>query len=100
MAGQPGRLRPPDNRKRAMIDLLGSIGLRRGLLLAAGCLAAAIAFGLALPHAAAAQALSHAQRQALNGELATQFGYYLGAAEDRHAAGKTYCDLSQRFANT
>src|SRR5260370_12323546 len=96
MAGQPGRLRPPDNRKRAMIDLLGSIGLRRGLLLAAGCLAAAIAFGLALPHAAAAQALSHAQLQALNDKLSTEFGYYLGAEEERHADGKSYADLSQR----
>jgi hypothetical protein len=80
-----------------MIDLLGSIGLRRGLLLAAGCLAAAIAFGLALPHAAAAQALSHAQLQALNDKLSTEFGYYLGAEEERHADGKSYVDLSQRF---
>ena len=46
---------------------------------------------------AAAQALSHAQLQALNDKLSTEFGYYLGAEEERHADGKSYIDLSQRF---
>jgi hypothetical protein len=80
-----------------LIGLIGWTGSTRGLLLAAGYLAAAIALGLALPHAAAAQALSHAQFQALNDKLSTEFGYYLGAEEERHADGKPYIDLSQRF---
>ena len=93
-----------------MIGLIGSTGLmgstigfvrsidsRRGLLLAAGYLVAAIVLGLALPHAAAAQALSQAQLQALNDKLSTEFGYYLGAEEERHSDGKPYVDLSQRF---
>jgi hypothetical protein len=69
---------------------------RRGLW-AAGCLAAAIALGLARPSAAPAQALSPAQLQTLNDKLSTEFGYYLGAEEERHADGKSYIDLSQRF---
>jgi hypothetical protein len=71
---------------------------RRGRRLrAAGCLVAAIALGLALAHRAAAQALSHAQLQSLNDKLSTEFGYYLGAEEEKHADGKPYIDLSQRF---
>ena len=76
---------------------IGSTGSTRGVLLAAGYLAAAIVLGLALPRGAAAQALSHAQLQALNDKLSTEFGYYLGAEEERHADGKSYIDLSQRF---
>jgi hypothetical protein len=68
----------------------------RGPLLA-GCLAAMIALGLALPHATAAQSLTQAQLQALNDKLSTEFGYYLGAEEERHADGKSYIDLGQRF---
>jgi len=68
----------------------------RGLL-TAGCLAAMIAFGMAFPHAAGAQTLSQAQVQALNDKLSTEFGYYLGAEEERHADGKSYIDLGQRF---
>src|SRR5271156_6519330 len=90
MAGQPGRFRAPDNRKRTMSDW------RRDLL-AAGCLAAVIAFGLAFPPGAGAQALSQTQLQALNDKLSTEFGYYLGAEEERHADGKSYIDLGQRF---
>lgn len=70
---------------------------RRGLLLAAGCLAAAIALGRAFVQGAAAQALSRAQLQALNDKLSTEFGYYLGAEEEKHADGKSYIDLGQRF---
>jgi hypothetical protein len=66
-------------------------------LLAAGWLAAAIAFGLAAPSAAGAQALSQAQLQALNDKLSTAVGYYLGAEEEKHADGKPYIDLGQRF---
>jgi hypothetical protein len=76
---------------------IGSTGSTRGVLLAAGYLAAAIVLGFALPRGAAAQALSHAQLQALNDKLSTEFGYYLGAEEERHADGKSYIDLSQRF---
>lgn len=72
-------------------------GSRRGLLLATGCLAAVFALGLALPHGAGAQALSQAQLQALNDKLSTEFGYYLGAEEEKHADGKPYIDLGQRF---
>ena len=70
---------------------------RRGLSLAAGCLAAAIALGLAFVQSASAQALSHAQLQALNDKLSTEFGYFLGAEEEKHADGKPYIDLGQRF---
>jgi len=73
------------------------MGSRRGLLLAAGFVITAVALSLALPHAASAQALSKAQIQALNDKLSTEFGYYLGAEEERHADGKSYIDLSQRF---
>ena len=66
-------------------------------LKAAGCLLGAIALGLALAHRAAAQALSHLQLQVLNDKLSTEFGYYLGAEEEKHADGKPYIDLSQRF---
>lgn len=66
-------------------------------LLAAGCLAAVIALGLAFAPGAGAQALSQAQLQALNDKLSTEFGYYLGAEEERHADGKSYIDLGQRF---
>lgn len=69
---------------------------RRGLT-AAVFLAAAIALGLTCPHAASAQALSQAQLQALNDKLSTEFGYYLGAEEEKHADGKPYIDLGQRF---
>lgn len=72
-------------------------GSRRGLLLAAGRLAAAIALNLASPLAAGAQALSQAQLHALNDKLSTEFGYYLGAEEEKHADGKSYIDLGQRF---
>lgn len=72
------------------------IGSRRALW-AAGCLAAAIALGLARPPAARAQALSQAQLKALNDKLSTEFGYYLGAEEEKHADGKPYVDLGQRF---
>jgi len=68
----------------------------RGLL-AAGWLMAAVVFGLAFPYAAGAQALSLAQLQALNDKLSTEFGYYLGAEEEKHADGKPYVDLGQRF---
>ena len=80
-----------------MTVLRGSIGSRRGCAAAAGALAVAIALGLAAPRGAAAQALSHAQLQALNDKLSTEFGYYLGAEEERHADGKSYVDLGQRF---
>jgi len=70
-------------------------GRRR--LRTAGCLAGAIALGCALAHRAGAQALSHAQLQSLNDKLSTEFGYYLGAEEEKHADGKPYIDLSQRF---
>jgi hypothetical protein len=70
---------------------------RRGPSLAAGCVAAAIAIGLALARGAAAQMLSQAQLQALNDKLSTEFGYYLGAEEEKHADGKPYIDLGQRF---
>jgi hypothetical protein len=73
------------------------MGSRRGLLLAVGFVIIAVALSLALPHAASAQALSKAQLQALNDKLSTEFGYYLGAEEERHADGKSYIDLSQRF---
>jgi hypothetical protein len=73
------------------------IDLRRGLMLAAGCLAAAIALSLARPRAAGAQTLSQAQLHALNDKLSTEFGYYLGAEEEKHADGKSYIDLGQRF---
>jgi hypothetical protein len=76
---------------------IGSTGSPRGVLLAAGYLAAAIVLGFALPRGAAGQPLSHAQLQALNDKLSTEFGYYLGAEEERHADGKSYIDLSQRF---
>jgi hypothetical protein len=66
-------------------------------LLAAGWLAAAVAFGLAFAHAAGAQAISQAQLQALNDKLSTAVGYYLGAEEEKHADGKPYIDLGQRF---
>lgn len=65
--------------------------------LAAGCLAMAISFGLAFPHAARAAALSQAQLQALNDKLSNEVGYYLGAEEEKHADGKPYIDLGQRF---
>jgi hypothetical protein len=80
-----------------LIGLIGWTGSTRGLLLAAGCLAAMIVFGLAMPRGIAAQTLSHAQLQTLNDKLSTEFGYYLGAEEERHADGKSYIDLSQRF---
>jgi len=71
---------------------------RRGRRLrAAGCLVGAMALGLALAHRAAAQALNHSQLQSLNDKLSTEFGYYLGAEEEKHADGKPYIDLSQRF---
>ena len=71
---------------------------RRGRRLkAAGCVVGAIALGLAFAHRAAAQALGHAQLQSLNDKLSTEFGYYLGAEEEKHADGKPYVDLSQRF---
>ena len=73
------------------------IDSRRGLMLAAGCLAAAIALSLVRPRAAGAQALSQAQLHALNDKLSTEFGYYLGAEEEKHADGKSYIDLGQRF---
>jgi hypothetical protein len=76
---------------------IGSIALRRSLVLAVGCVAGAIALGLAMPREAASQTLSHAQLQSLNDKLSTEFGYYLGAEEERHADGKSYIDLSQRF---
>ena len=63
----------------------------------AGCLAAAIALGLAFPRATRAQSLSQAQLKALNDKLSTEFGYYLGAEEEKHADGKPYVDLGQRF---
>lgn len=66
-------------------------------LLAAGCLAAAVAFGVAFPSAAGAQALSQAQLQTLNDKLSTAVSYYLGAEEEKHADGKPYIDLGQRF---
>lgn len=77
--------------------MIGSrIGWRRGLA-AARCIAAALALALALPRAARAQALSHTQLQALNDKLSTEFGYYLGAEEEKHSDGKPYIDLGQRF---
>src|ERR1700677_3948113 len=90
MAGQPGRLRAPDNRKRTM-------SVSRRDLLAAACLAAVIGCGLVFSPAARAQALSQAQLQALHDQLSTEFGFYLGAEEERHADGKSYIDLGQRF---
>ncbi|MGH7913525.1 MAG: hypothetical protein ACREPW_02590 [Candidatus Binataceae bacterium] len=65
--------------------------------LAAGCLAVAISSGLAFPHAASAAALSQAQFQALNDKLSNEVSYYLGAEEEKHADGKPYIDLGQRF---
>jgi hypothetical protein len=71
---------------------------RRGRRLrAAGYFFGAMALGLALVHRASAQALTHAQLQSLNDKLSTEFGYYLGAEEEKHADGKPYVDLSQRF---
>ncbi len=78
-------------------SMIGSIDLRRTLSLAAGCFVAAIALGLAFSHRAEAQALSQAQLQALNDKLSTEFSFYLGAEEERHADGKSYIDLGQRF---
>jgi hypothetical protein len=72
-------------------------GSRCGLRSAVRCLAAAIALSFALPHAGRAQAISHAQLQALNDKLSTEFGFYLGAEEEKHADGKPYVDLGQRF---
>jgi hypothetical protein len=72
------------------------MGRRHGLW-AAGCLAAAIALGLALPRAARAQGLSQVQLKALNDKLSTEFGFYLGAEEEKHADGKRYVDLGERF---
>jgi hypothetical protein len=69
---------------------------RRGLL-AAGCLAAALAAGLAFAPATAAQPLSQAPLQALNDKLSNEVGFYLGAEEEKHADGKPYIDLGQRF---
>jgi hypothetical protein len=72
------------------------IGSRQALW-AAGFLVAAIALGFALPSAARAQSLSQAQLKALNDKLSTEFGYYLGAEEEKHADGKPYVDLGERF---
>ena len=80
-----------------MTVLRGWIESRHGCAAAAGALAVAIALSLAGARGAAAQALSHAQLQALNDKLSTEFGYYLGAEEERHADGKSYVDLGQRF---
>ena len=80
-----------------MTVLRGWIESRHGCAAAAGALAVAIALSLAGARGAAAQALSHTQLQALNDKLSTEFGYYLGAEEERHADGKSYVDLGQRF---
>ena len=69
---------------------------RRGRF-AAGCLAAALTASLAFTSAAAAGPLSQAQLQALNDKLSNEVGYYLGAEEEKHADGKPYIDLGQRF---
>ncbi len=59
--------------------------------------AALLAPALAFPRTAQAQSLSHAQLSALNDKLSTEFGYYLGAEEEKHSDGKPYIDLGQRF---
>jgi hypothetical protein len=56
---------------------------------------AAIAF--AIPRPARAQSLSRAQLKSLNDKLSNEFAYYLGAEEEKHADGKPYVDLGQRF---
>jgi hypothetical protein len=69
----------------------------RRVRFAAGCLAAAFTASLAFPPLAAAGPLSQAQLQALNDKLSNEVGYYLGAEEEKHADGKPYIDLGQRF---
>ncbi|HZZ07449.1 MAG TPA: hypothetical protein VFE43_02825 [Candidatus Binataceae bacterium] len=64
---------------------------------AAGCLVAALTASLAFPRAAVAGPLSQSQFQALNDKLSNEVGYYLGAEEEKHADGKPYIDLGQRF---
>ncbi len=58
---------------------------------------AVLALALGLPRPARAQSLSRAQLSALNDKLSTEFGYYLGAEEEKHSDGKPYIDLGQRF---
>jgi len=71
-------------------------GSPRGLLAAAG-LVIAIVLGLVSPEVVGAQAISQAQLKKLNDKLSNEFGYYLGAEEEKHADGKPYIDLGQRF---
>ena len=57
----------------------------------------ALMASVAFPRAAAAGPLSQAQLHALNDKLSNEVGYYLGAEEEKHADGKPYIDLGQRF---
>ena len=73
------------------------IGPRSGAFIVAWLGAALLVPVLALPRIAQAQSLSHAQLSALNDKLSTEFGYFLGAEEEKHSDGKPYIDLGQRF---
>lgn len=73
------------------------IGPRFGAFIVAWLGAVLLAPALALPRIAQAQSLSHAQLSALNDKLSTEFGYFLGAEEEKHSDGKPYIDLGQRF---
>ncbi len=73
------------------------IGPRSGAFIVAWLGAVLLAPALALPRIAQAQSLSHAQLSALNDKLSTEFGYFLGAEEEKHWDGKPYIDLGQRF---
>jgi len=70
---------------------------RSGAFSAFWIAAALLAPALVVPRIAQAQSLSRAQLSALNDKLSTEFGYYLGAEEEKHSDGKPYVDLGQRF---
>jgi hypothetical protein len=63
-----------------------------GLLCVAACV-----LTIAIPWRAHAQSLSRAQMKSLNDKLSDEFAYYVGAEEEKHADGKMYVDLGQRF---
>ena len=52
---------------------------------------------VAIPLRAHAQSLSRSQMKSLNDKLSEEFAYYVGAEEEKHADGKIYVDLGQRF---
>jgi hypothetical protein len=55
------------------------------------------AITIAIPSRARAQSISRTELKSLNDKLSNEFAYYLGAEEEKHADGKPYVDLGQRF---